>query len=168
MYKKNIKNKNKKKDLTINEYQRESNYHPKNHKLCTGFNNGQGNTGYQVIHHGDKVLDPYRAGWDLTAHEELELGNPCSSVDQYGTGFRDKPINTDYQYRFSGDKVLDPHRMGSDFTAQRNGGNLVSLPPVLPSNIRFRVEPGSIDFSKSMTKLLGSSRRLKPALKRRI
>ena len=56
-------------DLTVHEYQRESSYHPINHQLGTGFNDGPGNTGYQVIYHGEKVLDPYRVGSNLTAHE---------------------------------------------------------------------------------------------------
>ena len=34
-------------DLTVHEYQRESNYHPINHQLGTGFNDGLGNAGYQ-------------------------------------------------------------------------------------------------------------------------
>ena len=71
-------------------------------------------------------------------------------------GFRDEPSNTDNQYRFSGDKILDLQRTGLDLTAQINGGNLVSLTPIHPSNVRARVEPGTIDFSKPMTQLLGS------------
>ena len=82
-------------DLTVYEYQRESNYLPINHQFGTGFNDGHGNTGYQVIHRGEQVLDPYIVGSDLAAYDNVELGNPCTRVNQFGTGFRDKPSNTD-------------------------------------------------------------------------
>ena len=66
---------------------------------------------------------------------------------------------------FSVDKVLDKGKTRSDLTAQRNKGNFVSLLPVLQSNVRSRVEPGSIDLSESMTQLLGSLRDLNLTLK---
>ena len=89
------------------------------------------NPNYQPTYGSDKVHNPYRVGLDLTD-------------------------NTDNQYMFSSDKVLDPHRAGSDLTAQRNIGEFVSLPPILQSNVRSRIEPSNLDFSKSMTQFLGS------------
>ena len=54
-------------DLTVHEYQRESNYHPINQQLGTGSKDGPCIAVYPAIHCGDKVLNPYRAGSDLTA-----------------------------------------------------------------------------------------------------
>ena len=108
-------------DLAVLEHQGESNYYPMSHQIGTGFNDGPGNTGYQIIHCGDKVLDSYRVELDLAAYDNVELDNPGTSVNQFGTGFRDKPSNTDNQYRFSGDKVLAPQRAGSDLATQGNG-----------------------------------------------
>ena len=87
---------------------------------------------------------------DLTAQDSRPI------TVQHGTGSRDGLRNADNQYMVCSDKVLDSHRVGLDFTAQRNVGEFESHPSMTQPNVRPRVDPSNIDFSKSMTQLLGS------------
>ena len=74
-------------DLAVLEHQAESNYYPTSHQIGTGFNDGPGNTGYQIIHHGDKVFDSYKVGLDLAAYDNVELDNSISRLIKRKVGF---------------------------------------------------------------------------------
>ena len=54
------------------------------------------------------------------------------------------------------DKVLNPYRVGLDLNTRENQGESNSRPMISQSSARSRAEPSNIDFSKSMTQLLGS------------
>ena len=99
----------------------------------------------------DKVL-----GSDLTIQEDQGEFNPYPIILQLGTGSRAGSSNADYQSMYCSDKVLNSYRVGLDLTAQRNIGKSNTHLSTLQPNDGLRIEPRNIDFSKSMTQLLGS------------
>ena len=56
---------------------------------------------------------------------------------------------------YCSDKVLNPYRVGLDLDTQEDLGEFSSCPIISLSGARSRPEPSSLDFSKSMTQLLG-------------
>ena len=54
------------------------------------------------------------------------------------------------------DKVLNPYRVELELNNQEDQGESNSCSMISQSSPRFRTEPRTIDFSKSMTQLLGS------------
>ena len=100
----------------------------------------------------------------LTGSETEGQGefNSRSIISQLGTRSRTEPSNADYQSMYCSNKVLNPYRVGLDLSTQEDQGEFNSCSMIS----QIGAEPSNIDFSKSMTQLLGSPRNLNENLRK--
>ena len=157
-------------DLAVPEYQVEPN--SMHNQFGTRSNDRLGITGYQVVHCSDQVPDSYRAGSDLSTHNNTGLNNIGNQFRIYGDKVLDSQrtgsdLTTGYRVNLCSDQVLDSYRVGLNLTAYNNIGlnNLGNQHRISGDKVLHWQRTGSdladqsyegIDFSKPMSQLLGS------------